>query len=222
MHRFYKIIILAVLVVSLPFSAHADKEFIQKIQGKLEVIQQKASSAMEEVQKYKNELQNASTQATGVAGDIQKGVQDAKNGKVPNTKIQTPEGISKINIKEDSTKADKAIEEEYVTPQGQGDSMENFRKAQDKTQEILREAVSHLYSVGFTVRTNMTKETPTDNEMKATDQILQEANIKAMKCVQRLATIYTLEGLIQSYQMLEETQNITIDASQQEDGEKKE
>ena len=58
---------------------------------------------------------------------------------------------------------------------------------------------------------------PTDKDMQSSDQILQEVNTKAMKCVQRLSTIYSLDSVIQKYQMMEEAQNVVIDAAQQEE-----
>ena len=216
MSKLFNIMILVLFVVSYPLTAKADKEFIQKIQEKVQNIQQKATSALEEVQKYKNELQEAATKAQGMAGQIQQGVKDAKNGKQPQIQQMTLGNTSKTDIKGDAEKADQAIEADYISEQGGDDTTEKFNKAQEKAQEVLREAVSQLYAIGFTTRTNMTKETPTDNAMKASDQILQETNTKAMKCVQRLAAIYTLESMIQSYQMLENMQSVIIDASQEE------
>ena len=136
--------------------------------------------------------------------------------KQPQIQQMTLGNTSKTDIKGDAEKADQAIEADYISEQGGDDTTEKFNKAQEKAQEVLREAVSQLYAIGFTTRTNMTKETPTDNAMKASDQILQETNTKAMKCVQRLAAIYTLESMIQSYQMLENMQSVIIDASQEE------
>lgn len=203
-----------------PFVALADINALSAIQSKMETVKQKATEVQEKIQNVKNELQNTLTQAKGMAGDIQNSVQNVKKGMIPDIKTSIPSGIGKIDVKGNATQADKAVEENYIKTQGEGNDVENFKQAQEEMQEILREVASELYAIAFTTRSNMIKEEPSDKDMQSTDQILQEANVKAMSCVKRLAVIYALESAIQNFQMIEETQNVIIDASQQEDGEK--
>lgn len=218
MRKFLRIFVV-LLMISLPCTARADKEFIQKIQETLRKVQEKARTYQEKVQEIKDEVKNQAEQAKGFASQAQQlandtvaGVKDLQNGDVEGLKKahKTLEGMPDPNPKKTNpAKGVETIEQQLVTKPGEGDDDKKFDEAQEKMQEVLRQSVAELYAAGFTTRTNMQKEKPRDVDMNDTGQMLQETNVKAIEIVNRLAQIYVLESLLENYQFTQSLRTVT-------------
>jgi len=211
-----KIWILAVLaiMVSLPFSAKADKEFLQKAQNILNTAQEKAKAAQEKIQELKDKLKSAAEGVSGVASDIKSATSAVRSGDIDSLK-QFGNRIEALPSSKDAEKDEMAaaIEENYIPKTGQGNEDEKDREAKEFIQEVLRNATAKLYALGFTTRTNMQKEKPRDVDMSDSRQMLQETNNKSIEMIERLAQIYMLESAIEEYQYTQALRSIQIDAS---------
>lgn len=208
------------LMVSLPFAAQADKDFIQKLQNIAKTVQEKGKSYQEQIQEYKDKFKSASEGVAGAAAEVQSGVQAAQNGDVDSLKQfgKRVEGLpSEANADKDEMA--EAIQEKYVPKVGEGNDEENNEKAEAFIQEVMRNAVSKLYALGFTTRTLMQKEEPRDVDMSDNRQMMQETNYKAIEMIERLTQIFILESALEEYQYTQSIKTMTIDVSAQEDEE---
>lgn len=208
------------VMVSLPLTARADKDFIQKLQNMAKTVQEKGKTFQEQVQEYKDEFKSASEGVAGAAAEVQSGVQAAQNGDVDGLKQfgKRVEGLPDgENV--DKDEMSEAIQDKYVPKVGEGNDDENNEKAQAFIQEVMRNAVSKLYALGFTTRTLMQKEEPRDVDMTDTRQMMQETNFKAVEMIERLTQIFILESALEEYQYTQALKTMEIDTSEQEDGE---
>lgn len=228
MRKIWKIL-LVLMIISLPLTAQADKEFIQKIQDIIKNVQEKALAYQEQAQKLKDEMKNAAEQAKSYANDAKKLGSDIKSG-IENVQNMDINAIKNTHLtvaaipnpdpkKTDPDEAAGAVEEKIVPKTGEGDDDKNFEESQEKMQQILRQAVVELYAAGFTTRANMPKEKPRDVNMNDTNQMLLETNAKAVEVINRLAQIFTLESMLESYQYTQGLKTLTVDASSQTDEE---
>ena len=78
----------------------------------------------------------------------------------------------------------------------------------------MRNAVSKLYAIGFTTRTNMLEEKPQDVDMEDTSKMLQNTRDKAIEMIQRLSQIYLLEAAVEEYQYTQSLRTVKNDVSE--------
>lgn len=218
--KFYIAMILA-LMLSFSFEARADKDFIQKIQTAVEKGQEKAKSFQEQVQKIKDQAKGAAEGVAGAAAEVQSGIADVTSGDFDKMKSlgKRVEGLPEgKDVAPDEMS--EAVADKYVPKAGQDNEDENFKQQQEQMQEIMRNAVSKLYAIGFTTRTNMLEEKPQDVDMEDTSKMLQNTRDKAIELIQRLAQIYILEAAVEEYQYTQSLRTVKNDVSEDsEEGE---
>ena len=216
--RIYTFFAVFVLALSISNPARADMDFIQKLQNIYKTVEENAKTFQEKVQKIKDMAKSASEGVSGVAEDIKSGVEAARN--------MDPEGLKEFGKRVEGlpTQANaskdemaKAVEDVYIPKVGEGNDSEVHDEAQKFMQEVLRNAVSRLYALGFTTRTQMQKEEVRDVDMKDTRKMMQETNNKAIEVIERMAQIYMLESAMEEYKYTLSLRSMKIDAS--EDGE---
>lgn len=218
--KFYIAVILA-LMLSFSFEARADKDFIQKIQTAVEKGQEKAKAYQEGVQSIKDDFKSAAEGVAGAAAEVQSGISDISSVNLDEIKSLgkridgLPEGK---DVAPDEMS--EAVADKYVPKAGQDNEDENFKQQQEQMQEIMRNAVSKLYAIGFTTRTNMLEEKPQDVDMEDTSKMLQNTRDKAIEMIQRLSQIYLLEAAVEEYQYTQSLRTVKNDVS--EDSEEEE
>lgn len=215
MRKIYIFAIFAVLL-AFPFSAKADKEIIQKLQNIVTTVQEKGKYAQEQIQKIKDAFKSASEGDFGPLKAIKSSLDEIKDVDAFNQFGNRVEGLPDgDDVKKDDMA--NAIEEKYVPKVGGGDSLEADRAAKEFIQEVLRNAVSKLYALGFTTRTVMQKEKPRDVDMTDSRQMMQETNDKAVEIIDRLAQIYMLESAMEEYQYTQALKTLQQNVSEDEE-----
>ena len=219
----YLSLIIALSFLSYTPPAYATFEFVQKIQKIALQVQQKAKEVQEKIATVKAEVMSKVQAAQNMKSKAEEGMKNLKEGKVDTEALKkmnkTIKGTEKANVKDDKEGSAKVMEENFVVKEGEGDSVEAQKQMDAFMQEALRDSVSKLYAVAYATRANFAKEKPRDVDMEATDQILMETNVKASQCVERIATIYTLKSMVQSYNYIEAMQSLKVDTTQQEEKE---
>lgn len=215
----YILLVIAFFMFAPVNEAHADIEFVQKIQNMLGKIQQKAKEVQEKIEKVKAEIMSKVQAVKDAKSKVEGGMKQLKAGNIKDLKkLNTvADGLKDVDFKKDKDAGSKAIEENFTTPEEGGDSVEKQKELDEYIQEVLRDSYSKLYAVAYATRANFTKEEPRDVDMSATDQILMEANMKAASCVERMAIIYVLESMIQSSKYIETMSTVKINASTEEE-----
>ena len=210
-----KILLSLLIMCVVPFAAHADMDFIQKIQNAYQTVEQTSMAVQEMLQEAKDTIKDAAERAKNYQAEL-------KNG------LEAVEKINKDTLQEmgtraagllDSKDADveeraAAVEEVYVTHVGQGNDQENYDKAQEAMQALLRDSVAKMYAAAFTTRTNLQKEEPQDPDMKDTSAMHEASQRKALEMLTRLSQIYMLESLQESYRKTVSFKSVSLDVSQ--------
>lgn len=215
----YLLFVIAFLIFSPVHEAHADVEFVQKIQNILGKVQQKAKEVQEKIEQVKAEVMSKVQAVKDAKSKVEGGMKQLKAGNIKGLDdLNTvPDGLKDVDFKKDKDAGSKAIEENFTAPESGGDSVVKQKELDDFIQEVLRDSYSKLYAVAYATRANFTKEEPRDVDMSATDQILMEANMKAASCIERMSVIYVLESMIQSSKYIETMSTVKIDAPTEEE-----
>ena len=193
----------------------ADKEFFQKIEEKLGVIQNQKNY----IENQLAQLEEAARQASEGAGNVTKKINEIK---------QNPLGIdeellnsipSEIPDLNNIGKATDQVESAYNAQLGQGNDNQVAQEQHDKMQDIQRENVANLYSVAFTTRTLLAKERQQEepsNDMKDTREIVKLTNSKAAEMVRRLRNVMKLEAALAEFRISQEAMAFSVEKSDEE------
>ena len=105
----------------------------------------------------------------------------------------------------------EAVGETFLPKEGEGDSVEEIKRAKESMQEFMRNEVTALYATGFTIRTNMMKEPENrDVDMENENQMWKETILKAEDCITRIAKIHVMEAMLSSYRYSEALQDLVV------------
>lgn len=202
-------------LICVAFPARADKEFFQKIEEYLGVVQNN-KNWIENQLSLAEEMKRSASE--GVGNVMQKINEIKTNPLGIDEELLNiiPSEIPDIN---NIGKAVKQVEKSYNAQLGQGNDIAVSSEQYDKMMDIQRENVANLYAVAFTTRTLLAKERKQDepsNDMKSTREIIKLTNKKASEMVRRLRNIMKLEAAISEFKFSQEAIAYMVESREDE------
>ena len=198
------------------FPVRADKEFFQKVEEYLGVIENN-----------KNWMENKLAQAEELKRSASEGVGNAtqafNNIKANPLSIEeellnaVPSDIPDVgNI----GKATEQVGKSYNAQMGQGNDVEVSSAQYEKMMDIQRENVANLYAVAFTTRSLLAKERKQDepsNDMKDSREIIKLTNAKVSEMLRRLRNIMKLEAATSDFRFSQEAIAYMVKSNEDEE-----